>query len=468
MPAAIKQRAAALYARHLPDSVFSSREIMKMLVPIILDSLSIMMINMLIVALISQSGEASVAAVNLVSPIIYLIMCLFNSISAAGTVVVAQVWGRSGKEQVSSAAGHVLWLIFAAGAVCCLPFMLFPRPILMAFYPSAEPLVMEKAVVYLVGCSFSILAFTIYTGVFCILRGLGESQRCLVLTIIINVSYLLFSFLFINILELDIQGSALALILARVLGSVSGVVLLFCWKPPVRIRLRDIFSLDVPLLRSIFHIGAPFCVEQLFASGGSLIMTMFMAPLGTSALAAHSVANSLMGVIHGAGNAAGTLSVTVVGRCVGAGEMEAARRYGAGMNWICRILVAAASVVVYPLMPLLLRLYNPSTEAYGMALHLLVCTLPALLLFWPLSVTLPNTLRAAGDTVFPSVLSLAAMWIIRVFLGYWMTVPLGLGLMGVWGSMWIEWGVRALCLKIRFDRRKWDRPAEQPAGSHAG
>ncbi len=463
MPNTIPNRAAALYRRYLPDSVFSTREIMQMLVPIILDSLSIMCINMLIVALIGRSGESSVAAVNLVSPITSLIMCLFNSISAAGTVVVAQVWGRSGREKVSAAAGHILWLIFAAGAVCCIPFMLFPRPVIQLFYPSAEPVVLEKAVSYLAGCSLSILIFTIYQGVFCILRGLGESQRCLVLTIIINVSYLLFSFLFINILEMDIQGSVLALILARVLGSVSSVALLFVWNPPVKIHLRDMFSLDGPLLHAIFHISTPFCVEQLFASGGSLVMTMFMAPLGTTAIAAHAVANSLMGVIHGAGNAAGTLSVTVVGRCVGAGETEAARKYGAGMNWIARILAAIAMLVIYPLLPLLLRLYDPSPEAYSTTLRLLLWTAPALLLFWPLSNTLPNTLRASGDTVFPSVLSLAAMWSIRVALGYWLTIPMGLGIMGVWGSMWIEWGVRALCLQLRFNHGKWTAQAVRPA-----
>lgn len=464
MQAALKNKAAALYARHLPDSVFSAREIRQMLIPIVLDSLSIMLINMLIVALIGRSGETSVAAVNLVAPITGIITCLFNSISAAGTVVVAQAWGRGG-DQVSKAAGHVLWLIFAAGAVCCLPFMLFPRPVIHLFYPTAEPVVLEKAVSYLAGCSLSILIFTVYTGVFCILRGLGESRRCLVLTIIINVSYLLFSFLFINILEMDIQGSALALILARVLGSAAGVALLFLWESPVRLHLRDMFSLDGPLLRDIFHISAPFCVEQLFASGGSLIMTMFMAPLGTSAIAAHAVANSLMGIIHGAGSSAATLAVTVVGRCTGAGRMEDARRYGAGMTWLTRLLAAAAALVIYPLSPLLLRLYNPSPETRALALRLLIYTLPALLLFWPLSNTLPNTLRAAGDTVFPSVMSLAVMWSVRVALGYWLTVPLGLGIWGVWGSMWIEWGVRALCLKLRFSRGKWAHKAAVAKGS---
>lgn len=457
----LKHKAAAVYARHLPSTVFSSREMLQMLTPIILDTLSIVFIHMLIVALIGRSGEASVAAVNLVNPITSLITCLFNSISAAGTVVVARAWGMGGGEQVSRAAGHILWLIFVAGAVCCLPFLFFARPAVELFYPAAEPEVLAKAADYLSGCALSILIFTVYTGVFCILRGLGESRRCLALTVIINVSYLLFSILFINLLAWDIQGSALALILARVLGSAAGVALLLGWEPPVKLRLRDLLSLDMPLLRSIFRISVPFCLEQLFASGGGLVMTMFMAPLGTAAIAAHAIANSLIGILNGAGQAAGTLAVTVVGRCVGAGRREDARRYGQGMTWAARMLVLLSCAVLYPLLPLLLRLYNPSPEAYRLSLLLLAGTLPSLVLFWPLSNTLPNVLRAAGDTVFPSVLSLAVMWSVRVALGYWLTVPLGLGLMGVWGAMWIEWGVRALCLRLRFTHGKWTAPVAE-------
>ena len=48
---------------------------------------------------------------------------------------------------------------------------------------------MEKAVSYMIQGTFSMIIFTVYSGVFSILRGLGESQKCLCLTIIINVSY---------------------------------------------------------------------------------------------------------------------------------------------------------------------------------------------------------------------------------------------------------------------------------------
>ena len=70
---------------------FTSRDIFKMMYPIILDSLSIMFINMLIVALISSSGEEAVAAVNLVNPLSTLIVCLLNGIAAGGTVTVARL-----------------------------------------------------------------------------------------------------------------------------------------------------------------------------------------------------------------------------------------------------------------------------------------------------------------------------------------------------------------------------------------
>lgn len=52
--------------------------------PNVLDCLSIMFISMLITALISSNGEASVAAVSLVTPLTWMITCIFNGISAGG------------------------------------------------------------------------------------------------------------------------------------------------------------------------------------------------------------------------------------------------------------------------------------------------------------------------------------------------------------------------------------------------
>ena len=439
------------------DPVFTRGQLARMTFPFILDSLSIMLINMLITALISSAGEASVAAVNLVSPIFTLIICLMNGISAGGTVEVAQSYGSRDLERTALAAGHILWMTFLSGTLLSLLLILFPRPILTALYPQAEPEVLEKAVSYMVKGSFSLIIFTVYTGVFCILRGLGASGKCLCLTIVINVAYLLFSILFLNILQLDILGSALAQILARALGSVCAVAFLL-WPNglPIRMTRQKLFCFRREIAASILRVSVPFGLEQIFLYGGNLVISAITVPLGTAAITANAIASSLQGVITAAGLAAGNLAVTVVGQCIGRGAYKDAKRYGYGSILLALVLLALSSAVCYPLLPVMLsKLYTTTPAMEQTVLSLLHRLLVPMLLFWPVSNIAPYVLRAAHDTVFPSVLSLVSMWGVRIGCGYLLCFRLGLGLEGLWCAMWAEWAVRTLALSIRMLRGHW-------------
>lgn len=457
MKASISSSVRAYTDRLMASPVFSSREIYRMTLPFILDSMSVMFISMLITALITSAGESSVAAVNLVSPIFTLIICLLNGIAAGGTVAVTQSFGSGNIKRTRESAGHILWLTVILGTALSLILILFPRPLLMALYPKAEPVVMDKAVRYMVEGSFSLIIFTVYTGVFCILRGLGESKKCLALSIIINVAYLLFSILFINVLKMDIQGSALAQILARAVGSLCALALLFLPKKmPVRMRFRDIFSYRQSILSSIMQVSVPFGLEQIFLYGGNIVVTSMMVPLGTSAVATNAIAVSLFGIVTAAANAAGTLGVTVVGRCVGAQEKTHAFRYGYKVNILALLLLALAAGLFYPLFPFLLaHLYQAEATVLAEALRLLYSILIPMFLFWPVSNVMPYVLRAANDTVFPSVLSLLSMWVVRIGLGYVLTFHFQMGLDGLWIAMWAEWAVRSVILAARFFSKKW-------------
>ncbi len=440
---------------YLSSSVFSWREIMNLLLPGVLDSLSIMFCNSLITALISSNGESSVAAVSLVGPITYLVICVFNGISAGGTVVVAQSCGTRNQDRIQKSIGMTLWLTIGIGMLVCLPLLLFPDGLLQILYPDAEAIVMEKAGIYLSGCIWSILVFTVYTAIFAILRGLGESKRCLVLSVIINVGYLLFSILFLNILNMDIKGSVWALFLARVVGTIAAAAALFFWRPPIRCKLRLLFSYDKSLVRSCMRVSIPLGLEQMCMSLANLVSGMYMTALGTTALATNAITNSMIGLLYSPASSVSSLSVTVVGRCIGAWRHDEAYRYGKRCNEIAVILMALSSLVFFPLLPTLLKQYNPTPQGAVMATQLLYCSLPALLLFWPMSYTLPSTLRAASDSLFPSVLSLLVLWIVNIGLGYVLAIPMGMGLWGVWIAQWSGWALRSLGFGLRFRSRKW-------------
>ena len=347
----IYQKADRWLTRWLSGSIFTWQQILRMTVPYVLDSLSIMLIGMLITALISKNGETSVAAVSLVGPITNLVVCMFNGIGAGGTVVVAQCCGTKDPEQVSKASGQVIWLTVLIGIVSCLPMLIFPRVVLLALYPAAEPAVLDKASVYLAGSAWSILPFTVYTAIYSVLRGIGESKKCLFLSVVINVAYLVFSVVFLNWLNLDIQGSVYALVLARVLGALAAAVVLFFWRPPIAFTLRRLFAFDRKLLRSTLKVSIPFGMEQIFSTCGNIVAGVYMVHLGTTAIATNSIANSLLGVLTAAASSAGNLAVTVVGRCVGAGERQEAKRYGRSTVMISLLLLALTAAVFYPASP---------------------------------------------------------------------------------------------------------------------
>lgn len=441
----------------LTSPVFSANEIVKMAVPFVLDSLSIMLILSLITALISSSGEDSVAAVNLANPILTLIICMMNGISAGGTVAVTQAFGSKDMQKMREVAGHILWLIALAGTALSLILIILPRQILCTLYGQADPVVLEKAIRYLQGSAVSLIIFTVYTAVFSILRGLGESKKCLYLTIIINVSNLVFSVLFINVLKMDIQGSCLALITARLIGSVSALFYLLAPRGlPIRMDVKSLFTFRKSIFDGILKLSIPLGLEQVFLYGGNILVTGFLVQLGTTAVAVHAIANSLFGLTVAAAQAASNLAVTVVGRCIGANEKQWAYDYGIRMHMLALFLLGAAMVVFYPLYPFLLEhLYHASAGSSIQALSLLRGIALPMLLFWPVSNVMPNVLRAASDAVFPSVLSFVSMWAIRVGLGYLLAIYFGMGLAGVWFTMWAEWAARTVVLLVHFKRKRW-------------
>ena len=81
----------------------------------------------------------------------------------------------------------------------------------------------------------------------------------------------------------------------------------------------------------------------------------------------------------------------------------------------------------------------------------------AAILVWPLSFTLPNALRAAGDVKYTMTVSILSMWIGRIAASYIFVFYLHLGLMGVWVGMFIDWYIRGASYLIRYLSDKWSK-----------
>lgn len=443
------------FSRHFSSNQFSYGDIFSMLLPLILDQFFINIIGLLTTAMISSSSQESVSAVSLVSPLYMMIYSIFNAISAGGTVVVAQYKGRGDREKIRAAAGQVMFATSLAATVLCTLLIIFANPLVYTLFAAAEPIVKIKARNYLMGVSLSLIFHSFYMGAFAVLRGLGETKTCLRLTMIINLIHLFASLLFINILRLDITGTILSLNIARIIGGAIAVYLVMRPKSVFRIYAKDIFHIDFSILKSVFKIGIPFALEQVFFNGGSMLVQTYIVQLGTISVAANAIANSAFSILYSAGMAVSTLAITIVGQCIGADDKQLAKKYGSKMIWLGTAIVVLSLLVFMPMMPLILKLYQAPADTLSLIYMLIFIAIVPMPFFWSMSNIMPCVLRSAGDATYSSIVSLITMWVIRVGLGYIFALPLGLGVEGVWICMGIEWAVRTVIFFLRYRSDVW-------------
>ena len=137
--------------KKLGSSIFTGRQIISMLMPLIMDSFFVFGIGVLTTAMISSSSQESVAAVSLVGPLYMMVYAINNAISAGGTVVVAMFKGKGETERVKEAAGQLIVGLPLSSLAACILLVLCADPLIRFLFHGMEETILVKAEHYL-GC----------------------------------------------------------------------------------------------------------------------------------------------------------------------------------------------------------------------------------------------------------------------------------------------------------------------------
>lgn len=425
-----------------------------MLMPLIMDSFFVFGIGVLTTAMISSSSQESVAAISLVGPLYMMVYAINNAISAGGTVVVAMFKGKGETERVKEAAGQLIVGLPLCSLAACILLVLCADPLIRFLFHGMEETILVKAEHYLIGVAISAVFLSVYMSGFAVFRGLGETKKCLHLSILINVLHFVASFVFINILKLDIMGSALSLNLARLVGGMAAVLMLISKK--VRLRsVRGTFSNRLAYSERNLSDRHPLwngaaVYERRRDAGSGLHCKIGNGERCGKCRVQLDLFCFVCGTVRSGD--AGCDDRWSVYRCR---REKLARRYGRSMVWLCTVLVLLSLAIGMPCIPLLLKLYQAQAETVPMIYRVLIIAAVSMPFFWGASSVLPSVMRSAGDASYASYFSLVTMWVVRVGLGYLMAIPMGLGLEGVWIAMCTEWAVKTVAFGLRFRGEKW-------------
>ena len=132
--------------------------------------------------------------------------------------------------------------------------------------------------------------------------------------------------------------------------------------PKLDIRIGTTKGVNMRMVKQILHIGIPNGIENSIFQLGRVLTVSIIAMFGTTQIAANAIANNLdsMGVLPG--TAMSLAIITVIGRCVGAGDFEQAEYYAKKMMKLTYVINGICCLVVILTMPVTLRLYGVSGE----------------------------------------------------------------------------------------------------------
>lgn len=439
--------------------LFSRDTLIRLIVPLIIEQLLLMTVGMADTVMVTTAGEATVSGVSLVDNINTLIIQIFSALSTGGAVVVAQYLGRQETHSAKTAAKQLLYVMTGISVVLMILALIFRQHILSLIFGQVEPAVMDSALVYFLLTAAAYPFMGIYNAGAALFRAMGNSKVSMINSFIINVINILVNAILIFGFGMGAAGAGIGTLVSRIAAAV--IIMVMLRHPGLTVQVDDIFHFEFngSMIRRILFIGIPTGMENGMFQAGKLMVLNLITAFGTSAVAANAIANSISGVINVPGSAMGLAIITVIGRCIGAGDTRQAVHYTkllVGCSYLSMLIMGSA---LFFSADFLVTLFNLSPEAMAMASQVLKLCAIANMLFWPMAFTLPNSLRAAGDAVFTMVVSLTTMFVCRVALSYVFACSwgLGLGLLGVWLAMFCDWIVRAVCFLWRYWRGSWKK-----------
>lgn len=436
--------------------MFSNRALVSLSVPIVIDAVLAIFTGMVDTAMVSTAGEAAVGAISLVDQMFLLFVTVFSAIASGGVVITAQYIGNQDRAKAKSSANQLLYASTAVALFITVTVIGFIPQIIRLVYGELEEAVFENAKAYFFFALLGMPFFALASACTALLRTMQRSKLAMLLALGANVINIIGNAILIYGFKMGAAGAAIATTFSRIVWSVVAMYFMHDKRLPVYFENLLKFRLDFDVMKRVLKIGTANGLESGLFQVGKLLVASLISSFGTIAIAANSVANTLCNIGWTIVGSFGTVLLTVVGQCIGAGEQEQARRYTKKILILGHILVFTLFGSVFLLRHQLVQLFDFGPEALEMAAYytgagalLTMCALYG-------SAFLPvAAFRSAGDVRYAVVMAVSTMFIFRVGLSYLLNAVTDLGLMCVWFGMAADWVCRTVLNTIRFRSGKW-------------
>ncbi len=435
--------------------MFSDRDLKKMIVPLFVEQFLLMFVGIMDTFVVSFSSEADVSGVSLVTSFNTVLIFLFTALSSGGAVIISQYIGSQKKKTASKAAGQLLLISILFSTVLSVLILAFHSSLLKLLFGKIEPEVMAACDSYLIITTFSLPALAVYDAGAALCRSIGKTNVTMYISAVSNVINVAGNCIGVFALHLGAAGVAYPSLLSRGISAVAVTIYCFYAKLPVHYEFSSIVKWDGSLQKKIMGIALPNGVENGVHQLVKVALSSMVALFGTYQIAANGMAQSIWSLASIMGLAMAPVYTTVIGQCMGAGDIPSANFYFKKLNRITLLLSIGWNALIFTITPLLIHYSAISKEAKTLVIWLVLINNIFNGLAYPFAGSLGNGLRAAGDVKFTMLVSISLTIAARLFFSALFGLVLDWGVIGIALGMSMDLVFRGIIFIRRYHSQKW-------------
>lgn len=455
----------ALRAGAMPSRLGMARTVLALSAPAILAELSTTLMQYIDASMVGSLGAQATASIGIAESTIWLFDGLAMSAGQGFTVQIAQLIGAGRDRDARNVMRQAIVVSLLFGlAIAVLGLAVssgLPR------WMGADPELWEASSRYLRICSFGLIFVTLGRLGTGLLQCSGDMRTPSALNVLSCVLDVCFNAVLIHGgdslrvgglvlpvpgLGLGIAGAACGTLLAQ---AITAGLLLWCAlvrSERLALRERGTWAPQPATISHAWRISWPLFVERIVNNAAYLACTFIVAPLGTVAVAANSLAITVEAICYMPGMGMEAAATTLVGQAIGAERKDVARSFARLSTALGMLVMGLSGVLMYALAPQIMAMLTPDAAVQALGARVLRIEAFVEPLF-AASLVAAGALRGAGDTLVPSIITLASMWGVRITL-MTLVAPVW-GLVGVWCVTAFELSVRGALFLVRLLRDRW-------------
>ena len=294
------------------------------------------------------------------------------------------------------------------------------------------------------------------------LKSTGNMKIPSLLNILMCLMDVVFNYLFIYVLDLGVVGAAMGTGAAELITAALMLWFLLA-KSPLALSFRGhggapprtpdtSFKFDADIIKNAFKIGAPMGMQHTLMGGAQIVSTIIVAPLGTVAIAANSLAITVESLCYMPGFGIAEAATTLVGQGIGAGQRLLTRSLAYLSVSLGIVVMTLMGVLMWVFAPELMGIMSPVDEIVAQGAHALRIEAWAEPMF-AAYIVCNGVFIGSANTLRPAIMSLASMWGVRLTMAAVLAPRYGLA--GAWTAMAIELTFRGLLFLVRLIRGRW-------------